>query len=170
MTGVHLLHITVYRSQIVLLGGEITLRFAHDETDKDKTEYSSQDGYQGQDPVHEEHGQNHSHQEQAGRDNIPQTLVEGLSDCIHIISHARQCISLRMTIEIAQRQLVNLLRNSRPQPLREILDNCTDDKGLTIVEQGSDCIEHGQQKCNLRHSFQINTGSQTIRNEIGNFF
>ena len=153
-----------------MLGGEIALRLAHDEPDKDKTEYSSQDGYQGQDPVHEEHGQDHSHQEQAGRDNVTQTLVEGLADRINVIGHARQSISLRMTIEIAQRQLIYLLCNSRPQPLREILDNRTDDKGLAIVEQGSDCIEHGQQQGNLRHSFQINTGSQTIRNEIGNFF
>ena len=153
MTGVHLLHITVYRSQIVLLGGEITLRLAHDEPDKDKTEYSSQDSYQGQDPVHKEHGQDHSHQEQASRDNISQTLVEGLADRIHVIGHARQSIPLKMTIEIAQRQLINLLCNGRPQSLREILDNRTDDKGLTIVEQGSDCIEHGQQKGNFRHSF-----------------
>ena len=153
MTGVHLLHITVYRSQIVLLGGEIALRLAHDEADKDKADYSSQDGYQGQDPVHEEHGQNHSNQEQAGRDNIPQTLVEGLADRIYVIGHSRQSIPLRMTIEIAQRQLVNLLCNGRPQPFGEILDNRTDDKGLPVVEQSSDCIEHGQQKCNLRHSF-----------------
>ena len=103
MTRVHLLHITVYRSQIVLLGGEIALRLAHDEPDKNKAEYSSQDSYQSQDPVHEEHGQNHSHQEQTGRDNIPQTLVEGLADCIHVIGHARQSVPLRMTIEIAQR-------------------------------------------------------------------
>ena len=170
MTGVHLLYITVDSRQIVLLGGEITLRLAHDEPDKDKTEYSSQDSYQGQDPVHKEHGQDHSHQEQASRDNISQTLVEGLADRIHVIGHARQSIPLRMTIEIAQRQLVNFLCNGRPQPFREILDNRTDDKGLPVVEQGSDCIEHGQQKGNLRHSFQINAGSQTIRNEISNFF
>jgi len=94
----------------------------------------------------------------------------GLADRINVIGHARQSIPLRMTIEIAQRQLIYLLCNSRPQPLREILDNRTDDKGLPVVEQGSDCIEHGQQQGNLRHSFQINTGSQTIRNEIGNFF
>ena len=93
-----------------------------------------------------------------------------MADRIHVIGHARQSIPLRMTIEIAQRQLVYLLCNGRPQPLGKILDNRTDDKGLAIVEQGSDCIEHGQQKGNLRHSFQINAGSQTIRNEIGNFF
>ena len=47
MTRVHLLHITVDSRQIVLLGGEIALRLAHDEADKDKADYSSQDGYQG---------------------------------------------------------------------------------------------------------------------------
>ena len=36
MTGVHLLYIAVDSRQIVLLGSEIALRLAHNETDKDK--------------------------------------------------------------------------------------------------------------------------------------
>ena len=69
MPRVHLLYITVDSSQIVLLSSEITLRLAHDEADKDKTDYSSQNGHQSQNPVHKEHSQNHSHQKQARRDN-----------------------------------------------------------------------------------------------------
>ena len=36
MAGVHFLYITVDSRQIVLLGGEIALGLAHDETNKDK--------------------------------------------------------------------------------------------------------------------------------------
>ena len=70
-------------------------------------------------PVHEEHGQDHSHQEQAGRDNVTQTLVEGLADRINVIGHARQSISPENDHRNSQRRLFYLLCNSRPQPLRK---------------------------------------------------
>ena len=113
MAGVDFLHMAVQLSQIILLADEVFLRFADDQQHEGEAQDGRDNGGGGHDAVGEEHHEKRAQEHGDGSDQVPQGLVHGLPNGVHIVGHPAEHIAEADCVIVAQGDL-SLIHISEP--------------------------------------------------------
>ena len=107
MSGIHLFHMPVNMSQVVLLVLIIFLRLLDDRGDKQRGEGNYYQRYNRHQPVDRKHHYQNAHYGNDGGYDLRKTLIQGHIDGLDVVGNMAQNFTLGPGIEVFQRQTIN---------------------------------------------------------------
>ena len=119
MSTIHFFYMTVNMTEVFLLAVVVNLRFTDNKPDKDHRKRNHGNTDQGHQPVDAQHHDQNTNYAGQRCDDLGETLIKSLIDCINIVCDSREDLSMGDLIKKANWKPVKFLGNLFAQLVRD---------------------------------------------------
>ena len=163
MTGVTLLDLPVHLAGALPHLDEALLRLLPDQRGRTHRHRNGDQRDQRQHRRDGEHHHQYADHRQQSRQHLAQGLLQGLGDVVDVIGHSAEQLTPRLPVEVAQRQLVDLVLDVRTQ----LVDGPLDHHIQQLPLQGQQQRGHDEQTDGQRqHLDQVGEVDSLPGNEV----
>ena len=167
VTGVHFLHITIERTDMLLFGHKVTLGAPHQDHQDKHSHKGNSNHTQCQSPLRHKHHDQAAHKLCHRADNTGKALRKTLLQHLDIVGHTAQNIALCCGIKVAEGNFIDFLGKSAAE-----LSGCPEryrrhDKMLNEIKNCTGNVNHNQRNTDFCNGGHIDLAKQPFPDPVG---